>query len=426
MIGLLGKTLKHSLSKIIHESLRDTTYTLYESDDLDHFFKSTKFKGLNVTIPYKETSIKYMDHVSDIVLKTQALNTIVNVNGLYYGYNTDFLAIDDIIKRYFPLDKTLPILIIGNGATSRSVFEALKKNHYDTIKIFARTPKEGEFPIEAVHDYLEAAIIINTTPVGMYPNNDASLPIELAQFNKLVLVFDVVYNPYYTNLILQAKRFDIPYIDGLMMLVRQALHSHGKFFNTTFGEHDVERMYKKTLKHLLNITLIGLPFSGKSHYARHLGNRLNKTVIEIDKAIEESEHMKIISIFESKGEAYFRALEEAISQEAATSFNHIISTGGGVIMNPKIMTALKRNSLILYLDLDEALMDKLHYHSRPHVKNAKDLQLLKEKRHDLYLEYCDATIFKDTLDTKLILESIEVKMDEIISNQWTKYQSIRD
>lgn len=425
MIGLLGKTLKHSLSKIIHESLRETPYTLHETDDLDHFFKTTDFKGLNVTIPYKETAIKYMDHVSDIVLKTKALNTIVKVNGLYYGYNTDFLAIDDIIKRYFPIDKTLPILIVGNGATSRSVQEALKKNHFENFFIYARTPKEGEYLIDTIHELEDASIIINTTPVGMYPNNDASLPIELEQFKKLILVFDVVYNPYYTNLILQARRLDIAYIDGLMMLVRQALHSHGKFFNTTFGEHDVERIYKKTLKHLLNITLIGLPFSGKSHYARHLGNRLNKPIIEIDKAIEDSEHKKINQIFESKGEAYFRALEEAISQDAATSFNHIISTGGGVIMNPKIMSALKRNSIILYLDLDEALMDKLHFHSRPHVKNAKDLQLLKEKRHDLYLEYCDATIYKDSLDTKLILESIEVKIDEIISNQWTKYQSIR-
>jgi shikimate dehydrogenase len=425
MIGLLGKTLKHSMSKIIHESLNNVPYQLIETSDLDLFFKTTSFKGLNVTIPYKEAVIPYLDHLSDIVIKTQAVNTIVKQNNLLYGYNTDFLAIDDIIKRYFPLDKSSQVIIIGNGATSRSVVEALKKNHYESISIYARTPKRGEFPIEKIHEHIGANILINTTPVGMYPNSDDVLPIELEQFKDLNLVFDVVYNPYYTNLILQAMRLNIAHIDGLMMLVRQALHSHAKFFNTTFGEYDVERIYKKTLKYLLNITLVGLPFSGKTHYARHLGNRLNKPIIEIDKVIETTAGERISAIFEHHGEAYFRALEEQVSKDASNHFNHIISTGGGVIMNPKIMTALKRNSVILYLDLDEALMEKIHFHSRPHVKSVNDLVQLKDKRHDLYITYSDGVIVKDTLDTKIILESIEVKLDEIIGNQWSKYQSIR-
>ncbi|MFP4286212.1 MAG: shikimate kinase [Candidatus Izemoplasmataceae bacterium] len=426
MIGLLGKTLKHSLSKVIHESLSEHPYHLIETDDLDRFFKETTFKGLNVTIPYKEVVIDYMDHVSDIVKKTNALNTIVNVKGLLYGYNTDFLAIDDIIKRYFPKDLSQSVLVIGNGATSRSVLEALKKNQYDNIFVYARNPKNHEYSIKDIHQAQDATIIINTTPVGMYPSNSESLPLELAQFPKLKLIFDVVYNPYFTDLIIQAKRLKIPYIDGLMMLVRQALHSSSKFFNTTYGEHDVMQVYKRTLKHLLNITLIGLPFSGKSHYARHLGHRLNKPIIEIDKMIETTEDASIETIFKTKGEAYFRNLEERISIESAHSFNKIISTGGGIIMNPKVMHALKKNSLILYLDLDDSLMQNLRYHSRPHVKNAKDLLQLKEKRHDLYEAYSDATIYKDTLDTKTILEHIEVKIDEIISHQWTKYQSFRD
>lgn len=426
MYGLVGKTLKHSLSKMIHEALRPMDYHLFETNDIQRFLTTTPFKAINVTIPYKQAVIPYCDYLSDLVKRTNSVNTIIKKNGLLFAYNTDFEALDQIAKYFLPQDKNLVIGIIGNGATARSMKEALIKNNYKNITLFARNPNKNESPITSLQNYSNLELLINTTPVGMYPNNEQSFNLDLTKLKTLSCVYDVVYNPYKTKLLLDAEALNIKTLDGLLMLVIQAVLSNGKFFNTTYSKDTYETLYKKALKYLLNITFIGLPFSGKTRYSKELEYRLNKPIIDIDSLIEHQEKKSIETIFNQMGEPYFRALEEQITVSQATSFNHILSTGGGIIQNDRAMQAIKQNSVVVYIDIDEAIMDQINYHSRPHVKNKTDLLALKNHRHKLYLKYADVIINKSTLDVDKILSEIEVNIDAYISDQWAKLKSIRN
>ncbi|MFW5865379.1 MAG: shikimate kinase, partial [Candidatus Izemoplasmataceae bacterium] len=242
----------------------------------------------------------------------------------------------------------------------------------------------------------------------------------------LNLVFDVIYNPLKTKLLLDAEKRDIKTLSGLSMLVTQALYSRQYFFNTNYHMSLLEETYKYILKLMLNITLIGLPFSGKTHYGKLLGNRYNKTFIDIDESIVKQTKMPIIQTFKKYGEPYFRSIETQMTKQMAKDLNQIISTGGGVIIKQTNVDALKQNSLIIYLDLSPSIMKTIKFHSRPHVNSYDDLIRLKENRHHLYKKSADIIIKKDTLDTNIIMKRIEVKLDEYINNQWAKSKPFRD
>ncbi|MFW6318731.1 MAG: shikimate kinase [Bacillota bacterium] len=425
MYGLLGKTLKHSMSKYIHEYIHPMDYHLMETDDLDTFLKTRNFKGINVTIPYKKAVIPYCDVLDDSVIHTGVVNTIINTNGFLKAYNTDYLALKNIIETHFPAANNTDIAIIGNGATTSSLYIALQDLGYLNLTVYARTPKNKE---ELSLDKIKSShtVLINTTPFGMYPNNHVPFPIDLTQLPQLDLVFDVVYNPLKTSLILAAEARNIKTLSGLSMLITQAFYANQYFFNAHYNNILIEETFKYIYKMMINITLIGLPFSGKTTYGKLLGNRYNKTFIDIDEAIIKDESMPITDIFKVHGEAYFRTLESAKTMSISKEINQIISTGGGAVLNPSSIISLKQTSVIVYLDLAQSLMKTIRFHSRPHVQTYEDLLHLKISRHHLYKNAADIIINKDTLDRKVIMDRLEVKINDYINYQWTKSKPFRD
>jgi shikimate dehydrogenase len=260
----------------------------------------------------------------------------------------------------------------------------------------------------------------------MYPNNHAEYPIDLSSLPCLNLVFDVVYNPLKTSLLLEAEKYHIKALSGLSMLVTQAYYSNQYFFNTQYHTSLIEETYKYIYKIMINITLIGLPFSGKTTYGKLLGNRYNKAFMDIDDLIVKEAKMPIVDVFKAHSEPYFRKLESLTTATVSREINRIISTGGGVILDPENVVNLRQTSIIIYLDLAPSLMKTIRFHSRPHVQSYEDLLALKNARHKLYQKAADIIINKDTLDRKTIMNRLEVKINEYINYQWSKSKPFRD
>ncbi|MFW6298284.1 MAG: shikimate kinase [Bacillota bacterium] len=419
MYGLLGKTLGHSLSKIIHETMTPSMdYHLYETSDLKNFFRARPFKGLNVTHPYKEACIPFLDGLDETAKEAGVVNTIIDEEGKLIGYNTDYLALKQLIRNVFPSKRSTVCAIIGNGATSKSITKALMALGYAKPIIFARHPKKGEFALDQIEEHPSIEVLIQATPVGMFPNNDQKFAFSLETFPKLTLVFDLVYNPLKTHLLLEAEKLGIKAINGLEMLVEQARESQKRFFKGYTPIAKEELLYTLR-KEITNVVLIGLPFSGKSHFGRLLKERLDKPLIDIDKAVEDSENAPIHAIFQKKGEPYFRDLEEAKVMEVAKRYGQIIVPGGGIVLSEAAMDALRQNSIIVFLDLSLELIDEDMMRGRPLAESLKDLEKLKKKRQPLYEKYADFIISKDTWDEKTITARIEEALDEYFDSKRT-------
>ena len=416
MYGLLGKSLKHSLSKKIHERLNKTiTYNLYETDDLKAFFRARPFKAINVTNPYKEACLPYIDRLDASAKAIGAVNTIVDEDGLLIGYNTDYKALRTVIAKHFPADTSTFVGIVGNGATSKTLLKALHDDGYVNVMVFARHPSVNEESLSAIETYTSLRVLINATPLGMYPNTEQSFDFSLDIFKQLTLVFDLIYNPLKTNLLLEAKKENIPYINGLPMLVKQAMFAQEIFFATSF-EKVYERFYKSLEIELYNIVFIGLPFSGKSHYGRLLSTLYDKPFIDIDQSIERQEHAKIETLFTTQGEAYFRALEEKKVLSIAKRHAQVVAPGGGIIQSASAMHALMHNSLIIFLDLDLSILSPENLRNRPLIQNINDLKSLQAKRQPLYETYASITIRKDTWDEAVIINRIKEAIDDYFNH----------
>ena len=417
MYGLLGKSLSHSLSKTIHETMTPSMdYHLYETDDIKNFFRARPFKAINVTHPYKEACVPFLDVLDDTAKSIGVVNTIIDKGGKLVGYNTDLLALIQLVRRYFPGKKDTAIAIIGNGATSKSMSQAVTELGYVKPMVFARNPKEGEYPLAEIESYTDIEVIIHATPVGMYPDNEGELDFSLDVFESIKLVFDLIYNPLRTNLLLKAESLGIPVLNGLEMLIEQARESQKRFFEN-HSPVDRDALVNTIRKKLTNIALIGLPFSGKSHFGRILKERFDKPLIDIDKSIENTEKAPIQTIFQKKGERYFRALEKQKVMEAAKRYGQILAPGGGIIMNDLAMRTLKQNSVVIFLDLNLDLIKGETLQNRPLVTTLEDLNRLKETRQPLYRHYADYTISKDTWDEETIVQRIEEALDEYFNTQ---------
>ncbi len=419
MYGLIGKKLSHSFSKEIHEKLHSETYNLIELDQLDDFFKSKQFNGLNVTIPYKQSVIKYIDFCSNIVKETNSVNTIINKGGFLHGYNTDYTGLEFLLNHYNITIKNKTILILGNGATSRTV-EVLC-NNLGSKKVIkaARNPKDKEVLFSELNKYNHANVVINATPNGMYPNNNDDLLIDLEQFSNLSAVVDLVYNPLETKLISKAKSLNVLGVNGLMMLVSQAVHSCELFHNQKYKSFVTIDIYKSILFNMLNFVLIGMPMSGKSFYARSISRAFNKKITDIDLEIKHKVGMSIPKIFKTQGENQFRKIETEIIKNISKDLKQAISTGGGSILNAKNIDYLRQNGIIIFLDASLNVLKGMNPRNRPLLKNPNNLEKLYSDRHHLYKKYADITIEKLVMDEKIVLKMIEVKIDEYINTKWS-------
>lgn len=381
--GLIGFPLKQSFSKIIHDKLNDYNYELYPltSDELKDFIIKRKFKGINVTIPYKEEVIKYLDIIDDSVKYSGACNTIINNNGILTGYNSDIEGLKYLLKKHNIILKDKIIGILGDGGTSKTarylcalegakkVYFTSRKNTYESITIE-----------ELINTNIE--ILINTTPVGMYPDLQQS-PMDISTLTNLEVVIDVIYNPLKTHLVLQAEKLNLQAYNGLEMLVAQAVFANALFTNKPVDEENIKALYFYLMSTKKNIVLIGMPMSGKSSVGKALAPLLDKEFVDLDTFIEDKQRLTIKEIFQLKGEAHFRFLENNMAKKFSLESDLIISTGGGFIENKENIELLQYNSFIVYLSRDK---EKLIYNKkRPLLINPENYELLFNKREKLYL-----------------------------------------
>ena len=393
--GCIGEKLTHSFSKEIHNLLFDYDYEIREipKGELQAFMTKRDFKAINVTIPYKQDVIPFLDEISDTAKQIGAVNTIVNRGGRLYGYNTDFSGLIALIKLNGITLEGKKVLILGSGGTSKTAVAAAEYLGALSVKRVSRTAKEDCITYEeAYKNFAVAEVIINTTPCGMYPNIIGE-PINLDGFPKTEAVVDAIYNPLCSNLVVKAKKKGIKATGGLYMLVSQAAFAAELFIDTKVSEDKVYDVYKKIEQSKRNIVLTGMPSSGKSTVGKQLANELGMQFIDTDKEIEKSEGKTIPEIFTEVGESGFRDIEARIITTVSAKQNCVISTGGGAILREQNITALKGNGTIFFID--RPLEKLVTTDDRPLSSNRDDLVKRYNERYDIYCNTADEQILND-------------------------------
>lgn len=387
--GLIGEKLTHSFSKTIHNNIGNYSYELKEIPriQLDSFLKEKDFLGINVTIPFKEKVIPYLDYVDENAMSIGAVNTVVNKDGKLYGYNKDFYGLKALLEFAQISVKNKKVLILGNGGTSKTAKAVVNSLCAKSVYIVSRTECNNTITYkEAEKLHFDADIIINATPCGMYPNTDDT-PINLDCFKNLSGVVDVIYNPICSKLVLNAKKKKIKAIGGLYMLIAQAVYAAEKFFSKTIEKEVINNIYKKILFEKRNLVLIGMPSCGKSTVGKIIAAELQKEFIDTDVLIENKAHRKIPEIFKCDGEKLFREIESEVIKEISEKQTYVISTGGGAILNSQNIENLKKNGVICFLD--RSLENLLATSDRPLSSNKDDLLRLYEARYELYKNCAD-------------------------------------
>lgn len=407
--GLLGKKLGHSFSKIIHEKIADYTYQYFEKerDELDEFFKLKDFKAINVTIPYKEDVIKYLDEISKKAKKIGAVNTIVKRDGKLYGYNTDYDGFLYNLKKHKIEIKGKKVLILGRGATSKTVKVVLEDLGASNIVRLSRRFKPY---FKDVKEYLDYEVIINTTPVGMYPNNnDVLSEINLGQFRNLEAFVDCIYNPFLTNLAIDSKLSGKKTATGLDMLIGQGVRAAELFLDKKLDDKMISDIKNSVYKDEMNIALVGMPGCGKTSLARLVAKKLKREFVDIDLEFVKR-YGDIEEFFKEYGEDCFREKESEILKEIGKKVGLVIACGGGVVKKDINYYYLKQNTFIVNVKRD---LDKLAIDGRPLSKENKVYDLYRQRK-DLYEKFQDASV--DNFDLEDCSDEIIRIFYENISN----------
>ncbi len=387
--GLLGRKLGHSYSPQIHRELSCYEYKLYEKEpeELEAFLKSGTFDGLNVTIPYKKTVMAYLDEISPEAAAIGSVNTIVNRGGKLTGYNTDAFGFSWLLQKSGVEAADKKALVFGSGGASVTVCHVLKSLGADPVVVISRT---GENNYENLDRHLDAKLLINATPLGMYPNNGES-PVDLTRFSALDGVLDVVYNPARTALMLQAEQLGIPHASGLSMLVAQAKKACEYFTGNPVPDAEIDRIERLLSRQMENIILIGMPGCGKSSVGKALAAALNRTFLDADEEIVRRAGCSIPEIFAAQGEAGFRRAESAVLDDLGKQSGIVLATGGGCVTRPENYPALHQNGCIVWLTRDLSLLPT---DGRP-VSQANPLEALWETRKALYEQFSDIKAAND-------------------------------
>ncbi len=390
--GCIAEKLGHSYSKIIHSQFADYDYELFEIEpnSLDSFMKKREFCAINVTIPYKQAVIPYLDEISEIAEKIGAVNTVLNKGGKLCGYNTDFFGMKSLIlKSGISLHKK-KALILGNGGTAKTATAVLKDLGAYEIFPVSRKKQDGCITYdEALKNYTDTQIIINTTPLGMFPNIGVSA-INLENFPKLEGVIDAVYNPLRTKLICDAQFLGINATGGLYMLVAQAAKACELFTNTKISDEKIDAVFNKISKEVENIVLIGMPGAGKTTIGKEISKILNKDFVDTDDEIVKEYGMTIPEIFSQKGETFFRDIEANVIKRVSSLKNTVIATGGGAILRKENVMLLRENGKIYFID--RPLESIRPTDDRPTAYNREVLKKRYAERYPIYKTSCDACI----------------------------------
>ena len=355
--GLIGEKLGHSFSPAIHGKLADYEYKLYELSpgQLGPFLEKKEFDGLNVTIPYKKTVIPYCDELTEAAKSIGSVNTIVKrPDGTLLGHNTDYDGIMWLLKNAGAQVKGKKAVVLGTGGASLTVQAALRNLGAAQVVVISRS---GEENYENIARHADAKILINATPVGMYPKTGVS-PVDLDVFTALEGVFDVVYNPAKTQLLLEAEKRGIPCANGLGMLVAQAKAACERFTGQPIDDEKVYTIKAEMERNTRNVMLIGMPGSGKSTVGAALAESLGRRLVDVDERIVEMAGCSIPEIFAKDGEEGFRQIEHQALCEVSKESGLVIATGGGVVTRPENLDPMRQNSLIVWLLRDTALLPK--------------------------------------------------------------------
>ena len=345
--GLLGRTLGHSFSPRIHSALGNTNYELFEREpsQLQEFFADPELQGINITIPYKVNALEACDVVDPRAERIGCVNTMVRKDGKWYGYNTDYDGFVFTLQHAGIDVSGKECIILGDGASSATVHVALEDLGAKNIVHLSR--KTAPFYGDAPNYYETAQIIINCTPIGMYPHNPANL-IDITQFSKLEGVVDLIYNPRRTILLLQAEMMEIPHCDGLPFLVAQGVEAANHFQGESFGTKEIEQILRDMRREKENIILIGMPGVGKTTVGKALGEEMGRTCIDVDQELEK-EIGDISTYITEQGEPAFREKEAEMIAKLGTQTGLVISTGGGCVTVPKNFAHLRQNGRIYQL-----------------------------------------------------------------------------
>ena len=345
--GLLGRTLGHSFSPRIHSALGNANYELFEREpsQLQEFFADPELQGINITIPYKVNALEACDVVDPRAERIGCVNTMVRKDGKWHGYNTDYDGFVFTLQHAGIDVAGKECIILGDGASSATVHVALEDLGAKNIVHLSR--KTAPFYGDAPNYYETAQIIINCTPIGMYPHNPANL-IDITQFSKLEGVVDLIYNPRRTILLLQAEMMEIPHCDGLPFLVAQGVEAANHFQGESFGTKEIEQILRDMRREKENIILIGMPGVGKTTVGKALGEEMGRTCIDVDHELEK-EIGDISTYITEQGEPAFREKEAEMIAKFGTQTGLIISTGGGCVTVPKNFAHLRQNGRIYQL-----------------------------------------------------------------------------
>ena len=345
--GLLGRTLGHSFSPRIHNALGNTNYELFEREpsQLQEFFADPELQGINITFPYKVNALETCDVVDPRAERIGCVNTMVRKDGKWHGYNTDYDGFVFTLKHAGIDVSGKECIILGDGASSATVHVALEDLGAKSITHLSR--KTAPLYTDAPNYYETAQIIINCTPIGMYPHNPASL-IDIMQFSKLEGVVDLIYNPRRTILLLQAEMMDVPHCDGLPFLVAQGVEAANHFRGESLGTKEIEQILRDMRREKENIILIGMPGVGKTTVGKAIGKEMGRTCIDVDQELAK-EIGDISTYITEQGEAAFREKEAEMIAKLGTETGLVISTGGGCVTVPKNYAHLRQNGRIYQL-----------------------------------------------------------------------------
>lgn len=402
-LGLIGEKLGHSFSPAIHKRLGSEQYDLFElkPEELGPFLQKGNFDGLNVTIPYKKAVIPYLDELTDQAKRIGSVNTIVRrADGTLLGHNTDYDGFLYMLHSAGAEIKGKKCLILGTGGASLTVYTVLKDLEAGEIVYISRT---GENNYQNLDRHADAQIIVNSTPVGMWPDTGKA-PLDIGLFPKLEGVFDLIYNPARTQILLDAERRGLMAVNGLGMLVAQAKAANERFRDITIPDEAVDEITASMEKQSKNLLLVGMPGCGKTTIGKCLAQRLGRPLVDTDEEIVKKIGCTIPEYFASHGEEEFRKREHEVLREVAGRSGQVIATGGGIVTRPENMDPLRENSVVIFLRRD---IDKLPTHGRP-LSQRNNLYDMYAKRKPLYEAVAEITadnvIIEKTVDD--ILEQI--------------------
>ena len=403
--GLLGKKLGHSYSPFLHECISGGSYDYElfekEEEEVADFVRNGDYAGMNVTIPYKQTVIPFMARLTPAAQRIGAVNTVTRLpDGGLLGDNTDYSGFCYLLRRAGIDVNGKKVLVLGSGGASKTAVTVCRDQNAAQVVVISRG---GENNYENLDRHRDADIIINATPVGMFPHNGVS-PVDLAVFPQCEAVADMIYNPAVTELLRQAKERGCIAVNGLPMLCAQAFYAAEKFLNRTLEEPLIEKTIAETERRMRSIVFIGMPGCGKSTVAALLAERLDRPKIDTDEEIEKKLGRSIPCVFAEQGEGYFRDVETEVCRAVGKLSGTIIATGGGAILREENVNALKQNAVVIFLDRP---LNALATQGRPLSKNG-NVENLYRQRLPIYRAVCDYTVETDDDPAVTIKRILEV------------------